>query len=65
VTTVEGYDGWSTTDPARGNLASWRGQAGDPAGAALTLEQLVDDYLRVHGPDHPHTVHAHPDTGRW
>jgi hypothetical protein len=39
----------------RGNLARWRGEAGDPAGAAAAFENLLADYLRVLGPDHPDT----------
>ncbi|WP_232295589.1 tetratricopeptide repeat protein [Parafrankia sp. EUN1f] len=42
----------------RGNLAGWRGQAGDPAGAATAFEQLLGEFLRVLGPDHPHTLNT-------
>jgi hypothetical protein len=38
---------------ARLNLARWRGRAGDPAGAAEAFEALLDDRVRVLGPDHP------------
>ncbi|WOT40733.1 tetratricopeptide repeat protein [Streptomyces coeruleorubidus] len=41
---------------ARLNLASWRGKAGDPAGAIAALEQVLTDMLRVLGPDHPITL---------
>jgi hypothetical protein len=40
----------------RHNLAYWRWQAGDAAGAAQALEELLADRLRVQGPDHPGTV---------
>jgi hypothetical protein len=40
----------------RANLARWRGEAGDPAGAAIAFEALLTDYLRVLGPDHPDTL---------
>jgi hypothetical protein len=40
----------------RTNLAHWRGLAGDSAGAAAALEELLADYLRVLGPDHPDTL---------
>lgn len=40
----------------RGELAHWRGHAGDLAGAVRDGEQLVDDYQRVLGPDHPETL---------
>jgi hypothetical protein len=41
---------------ARHDLAHWRGEAGDPAGAAEAFEQLLVDRLRVLGPDHPATL---------
>jgi hypothetical protein len=31
----------------RGNLARWRGEAGDAAGAAAAFDQLLEDFLRV------------------
>jgi len=40
----------------RNNLASWRGEAGDPAGAAAASEELLADQLRVQGPDHSDTL---------
>ena len=40
----------------RSNLAYWRGEAGDPAGAATAFEQLLADYQRVLGADHPDTL---------
>jgi Tetratricopeptide repeat len=36
---------------ARNNLARWRGEAGDAAGAVAALEELLADRLRVFGPD--------------
>jgi hypothetical protein len=41
---------------ARGDLASWRGDAGDPAGAATAYADLLTDQVRVLGPDHPKTL---------
>jgi hypothetical protein len=41
---------------ARENLAHWRGEGGDPAGAVAALEQLLTDQLRVLGIDHPQTL---------
>ena len=38
---------------ARSSFAYWRGESGDPAGAAEAFEQLLADRLRVLGPDHP------------
>ncbi len=43
---------------ARANLAGWSGEAGDAAGAAIALQELLADYLRVMGPDHPYTLTA-------
>jgi hypothetical protein len=40
----------------RSKLAQWRGEAGDPAGAAEAYEALLTDRLRVLGPDHPDTL---------
>jgi hypothetical protein len=37
---------------ARHELAWWRGEAGDPAGAATAFAELLTDRLRVLGPDH-------------
>ena len=41
---------------ARGNLANWREEAGDPASAATATEELLSDCLRVLGADHPETL---------
>jgi hypothetical protein len=40
----------------RNNLDFWRGEAGDPAGAAAALEELLAEQLRVLGPDHPDSL---------
>ncbi|MET8853500.1 tetratricopeptide repeat protein [Amycolatopsis sp. NPDC004625] len=50
---------------ARGNLARWQGEAGDPAGAAAAFERLLTDTVRVLGPDHPHTLTARSDLAHW
>ncbi|WP_205694005.1 tetratricopeptide repeat protein [Catellatospora methionotrophica] len=49
----------------RGNLASWRGQAGDPAGAGAAYEQLLADFLRVLGPDHRDTLATRSELASW
>jgi NB-ARC domain-containing protein/tetratricopeptide repeat protein len=49
----------------RGNLASWRTENGDVAGAVADLEMLVTDYQRVLGPDHSTTLAARSELGRW
>nr|WTA71386.1 tetratricopeptide repeat protein [Micromonospora sp. NBC_00855] len=40
----------------RNEIASWRGQSGDPAGALAAFELLLPDYQRILGPDHPDTL---------
>ncbi|MEU7642099.1 tetratricopeptide repeat protein, partial [Streptomyces sp. NPDC039016] len=49
----------------RADLAWWRGQAGDPRGAAAAYEQVVEDRLRVLGPEHPGTLAARADFAYW
>ncbi|HZM77933.1 MAG TPA: tetratricopeptide repeat protein [Candidatus Limnocylindrales bacterium] len=49
----------------RHNLARWRGQAGDPAGAAAAFAELLHDRLRVLGADHPHTLTTRHNLARW
>ncbi|WP_245950047.1 tetratricopeptide repeat protein [Saccharothrix carnea] len=53
------------TRATRGNLARWRGEAGDPAGAAQALVELLTDRLRVLGPDHPVTLTTRGNLARW
>jgi hypothetical protein len=49
----------------RYNLAHWRGEAGDAAGAVAAFEELLTDYLRVLGPDHPYTLTTRHNLARW
>ncbi|GAA0946620.1 hypothetical protein GCM10009554_42710 [Kribbella koreensis] len=49
----------------RGNLAYWRGVAGDAAGAAIASEALFKDRLRVLGPDHPDTLKSRSSLAHW
>ncbi|MEU4292797.1 hypothetical protein AB0E63_31625 [Kribbella sp. NPDC026596] len=49
----------------RGNLAYWRGEAGDAAGAATTIEELLADQLRLLGPDHPDIVVIRDNLAYW
>ncbi len=44
---------------------SWRGEAGDPAGAATATEELLADRVRVLGPDHPNTLITRNNQARW
>ena len=53
------------TFAARGNLAHWRGEAGDAAGAATAYEELLADQLRVLGPDHPYTLTTRGNLAQW
>jgi hypothetical protein len=49
---------------ARGYLARWTGEAGDPAGARDQLAALLPVYERVLGPDHPGTLATRHDLAR-
>jgi NB-ARC domain/Tetratricopeptide repeat len=49
----------------RSELARWRGEAGDPGGAAAASEELLADYRRVLGPDHPDTVTIRHNLAYW
>jgi hypothetical protein len=49
----------------RNDLAHWRGEAGDPVGAAAATEELLADRLRVLGPDHPGTLTTRHNLARW
>ncbi|MFF9010879.1 tetratricopeptide repeat protein, partial [Streptomyces goshikiensis] len=49
----------------RGNLASWRGKAGDPAGAAQAFAELLTDDQRVLGNDHPDTLNTRGNLASW
>ncbi|MER5972857.1 tetratricopeptide repeat protein [Streptomyces sp. NPDC002055] len=49
----------------RRELAGWRGSAGDSAGAAAALAELLSDVERVQGPDHPDTLTTRRDLAGW
>jgi hypothetical protein len=49
----------------RHNLATWQGEAGDPAGATHALDALLTDVMRVLGPDHPHTLATRHNLATW
>lgn len=49
----------------RDNLARWRGDAGDPIGAAAALEQLVPDCVRVLGAEHHTTLMSRAHLARY
>lgn len=46
-------------------LARWRGNAGDPAGALTALEQVLSDRLRILGPNHPNTLNTRQELAHW
>ena len=50
---------------ARGNLARWLGETGQPAQAADQFRDLLTDVLRVLGPDHPDTLTTRGSLARW
>jgi hypothetical protein len=49
----------------RHSLAHQQGEAGDAAGAAAALEQLLADTERVLGADHPDTLTARRNLASW
>jgi hypothetical protein len=49
----------------RSNLAHWRGQNGDPAGAVAALEELLADSVRVKGTDHPDVQITSANLAHW
>jgi hypothetical protein len=50
---------------ARGNLASFTGEAGDAAGARDQYRELLPILERVLGPEHPQTLIARAQLARW
>jgi hypothetical protein len=50
---------------ARHNLASWRGESGDVAGAIAEFVALLADRVRVLGPDHPATLTTRHNLAHW
>jgi Tetratricopeptide repeat len=55
----------SDTLNARLRHATWRGSAGDPAGAAEALERLRADRDHILGPEHPSTLVTRYNLARW
>ncbi|MFJ5879134.1 tetratricopeptide repeat protein, partial [Streptomyces sp. NPDC093088] len=49
----------------RGNLARWRGTAGDAKGAANAFAKLLDDQLRILGPNHTDTLITRSNLASW
>ena len=55
----------SRTLTARGYLAHWTGEAGDPAAARDQFAALVPVMTRVLGAEHPATLQARASLDRW
>ena len=49
----------------RHELASFTGEAGDPAAARDLFAALAPALERVHGPEHPHTLSERHELARW
>jgi hypothetical protein len=47
------------------NLATWTGEAGDPAAARDLYATLLPVRERVSGPEHPNTLTAQAEIARW
>jgi hypothetical protein len=63
---ADGYGpGHRDTLAARNQLASWTGEAGDPAGARDQLAALLPNTERVLGPDHPDTLATRHELARF
>ncbi|WP_350284071.1 tetratricopeptide repeat protein [Streptomyces graminofaciens] len=52
------------TTSTRHNLANWRG-TGDAKGAFQAFEMLVQQMVRVLGPDHPGTLATRHNLANW
>ena len=50
---------------ARGSLARWTGEAGDPAAARDQFAALLPIHERVLGPEHPDTLTTRSELARW
>jgi hypothetical protein len=50
---------------ARGNLAGWTGEAGDPAAARDQYAELLPVRERVLGPEHPRTLATRHQLANW
>ena len=49
----------------RSNLASWRGEGGDVAGAVAEFERLLADRTRVLCADHPDNLGTRGNRASW
>ena len=49
----------------RGDIATWTGECGDPAGALRLSQELLPDQEQVHGPRHPRTLATRAHIAFW
>ncbi|MFF2085726.1 tetratricopeptide repeat protein [Nocardia sp. NPDC058176] len=49
----------------RNNIASWLGETGEPTAALAAFRQLLPDYERILGPDHPATLATRHNIAGW
>ena len=54
-----------STLTARGNLARWTGEAGDPATARDLYAELLPVLERILGPEHPGTLRIRDSLAFW
>ena len=50
---------------ARGHVAFWTGQAGDPAAARDQFAVLLPIREQMSGPEHPDTLYIRQEVARW
>jgi hypothetical protein len=62
---VTALPNWLKVFDAHHGHAHWRARAGDPAGAATSLTYLLNEQIRVLGPDHPRTVATRQELSHW
>ncbi|MEU6310892.1 NB-ARC domain-containing protein [Streptomyces sp. NPDC047014] len=63
--TVVTRPNWYDVFGAHFGHAHWRGRAGDPAGAAVSLGHLLAEQTRVLGPEHADTLATARERERW
>ncbi|MFD8392675.1 NB-ARC domain-containing protein [Streptomyces sp. NPDC059680] len=56
---------WLKVFTAHRGHAHWRGRAGDAAGAAVSFTYLLNEQVRVLGPDHPDVLATREELAHW
>ncbi|MFF5805559.1 tetratricopeptide repeat protein [Streptomyces sp. NPDC012746] len=64
-TSAAGHLSWLDVFAAHRGHAHWRGRAGDAAGAATSFTHLLNEQIRVLGPDHPDTAATRRELADW